>query len=109
MVQTRNNPDNSGGANDSIATQLVAIAAKLEAMESLKEDVAELKRQAATKKRSSGGENRYEEVESNVTAIHLARDALDLLYFWNLKTHAKGFCPPVFISSASVRESCIII
>nr|GEX97544.1 reverse transcriptase domain-containing protein [Tanacetum cinerariifolium] len=23
----------------------------------------------------------------------------------NLKTHAKGFCPPVFISSASIRES----
>nr|GEX80525.1 reverse transcriptase domain-containing protein [Tanacetum cinerariifolium] len=27
-------------------------------------------------------------------------------YSRNLKTHAKGFCPPVFISSASIRESC---
>nr|GEV77138.1 reverse transcriptase domain-containing protein [Tanacetum cinerariifolium] len=26
-------------------------------------------------------------------------------YFQNLKTHAKGFCPPVFISSALIRES----
>nr|GFA15902.1 reverse transcriptase domain-containing protein [Tanacetum cinerariifolium] len=25
----------------------------------------------------------------------------------NLKTHAEGFCTPVFISSASIRESCI--
>ncbi|GKA56430.1 ty3-gypsy retrotransposon protein [Tanacetum coccineum] len=64
MVQTRNNPDNSSGANDPIATQLAAIAAKLEAMESLKEDIADLKRQAATKQRSGGG-SRYEEVESS--------------------------------------------
>nr|GEX26144.1 reverse transcriptase domain-containing protein [Tanacetum cinerariifolium] len=27
----------------------------------------------------------------------------------NLKTHGKGFCPPVFVSSASIRESCILI
>nr|GEV22665.1 hypothetical protein [Tanacetum cinerariifolium] len=26
-------------------------------------------------------------------------------YSWNLKTHAKGFFPPVFISSASIKES----
>nr|GFC27062.1 hypothetical protein [Tanacetum cinerariifolium] len=65
MVQTRNNPDNSSGANDPIAAQLAAIAAKLEAMESLKEDKANLKRQAATKQRSGGGGNRYEEVESS--------------------------------------------
>nr|GEZ27698.1 hypothetical protein [Tanacetum cinerariifolium] len=27
----------------------------------------------------------------------------------NLKTNTEGFCPPVFISSASIRESCIQI
>nr|GEW01150.1 reverse transcriptase domain-containing protein [Tanacetum cinerariifolium] len=27
----------------------------------------------------------------------------------NLKTHAEGFFPPVFISLASIRESCILI
>nr|GEX67125.1 hypothetical protein [Tanacetum cinerariifolium] len=30
-------------------------------------------------------------------------------YSQNLKTHAEGFCPPVFISAASIRESCIQI
>nr|GEX57582.1 retrotransposon Gag domain, retroviral aspartyl protease [Tanacetum cinerariifolium] len=119
MVQTQNNPDNSG-ANDPIATQLAAIAAKLEAMESLKEDIADLKRQAATKQ--SDGDlrgwilkaekydrfyNTLDEEKVDVAAMHLEGDALDL-YSWMSAEHdisyweelinvlQKHFGPPEF-------------
>nr|GEV47359.1 reverse transcriptase domain-containing protein [Tanacetum cinerariifolium] len=39
---------------------------------------------------------------------HYFGEEVPNLYSRNLKTHAEGFCPPVFISSASIRESSII-
>nr|GEW90971.1 hypothetical protein [Tanacetum cinerariifolium] len=46
---------------------------------------------------------------SGILNVKVMGDIFEHKYSWNLKTHAKGFCPPVFNSSALFRESCIQI